>query len=90
MTRKLVLVLSFVIFSGCAGETRFTKTGDHTFEVVMEDNGMMYMLNSSRFEQEWKNEISKICPNGYTIQNQTYIPEKAFEPARLTGIVTCK
>ena len=90
MTIKLVLVTSFIIFSGCAGETRYTKTGNNTFEVVMEDNGMMYMLNSSRLEQEWKNEANKICPSGYTVQNQELIPERAFEPARLTGTVTCK
>jgi hypothetical protein len=90
MTIKLVLVLFLLIFSGCAGETRHTQTGDHTFEIVMEDNGMMNMLNSSRLKQEWNNEAKKICPRGYTVQNQTVIPEKAFEPARLTGTVTCK
>jgi len=90
MTRKLVLVLSLVIFSGCAGETRYTQTGNHTFEIIMEDNGMMNMLNSSKFEQEWNNEAKKICSRGYTVQNQTLIAERAFEPARLTGTVTCK
>jgi hypothetical protein len=90
MTRKLVLVLLLVIFSGCAGKTRYTQTGNQTFEVVMEDNGMMNMLNSSRLEQEWNNEAKKICPRGYTVQNQTFFPERAFESARLTGTVTCK
>jgi hypothetical protein len=90
MTRKLALVLSLVIFSGCAGETRYTQTGNHTFEIVMEDNGMMNMVNSSRLEQEWSNEAKKICPRGYTVQNQTRTLERAFEPARLTGTVTCK
>jgi len=90
MTGKLVLVLSIVIFSGCAGETGYKQTANHTFEIVMEDNGMMNKLNSSRLEQEWNNEANKICPGGYTVQNQTLIPERAFEPAKLTGTVTCK
>ena len=90
MTRKLVLVLSLVIFSGCAGKTRYTQTGNHTFEIVMEDNGMMNMLNSSRLEQEWNNEAKKLCPGGYTVKNQAQIPERAFEPARLAGTVACK
>ena len=90
MTRKLVLVLSLVIFSGCAGESRYTQTGNRTFEVVMEDNGTMSLLNSSRLEQEWNDEANKLCPRGYTVQNQQHIPERAFEPARLSGTVTCK
>lgn len=90
MIRILLLVLSLVVFSGCAGETRYSQAGNHSFEIVMEDNGMMHMLNSSRLDQEWNNEAKEICPNGYTVQNQTHIPERAFEPARLSGTVTCK
>ena len=90
MIRILLLVLSFVVFSGCAGERRYTKTGNHSFEIVMEDNGMMHLLNSSRLDQEWNNEAKKKCPLGYTVQNQTHSPERAFEPARLSGTVTCK
>jgi hypothetical protein len=90
MRRKLVLVLSLIIFSGCAGQSRYTQTGNETYEVVMEDNGTMSLLNSSRLEQEWNNEAEKLCPRGYIVKNQQHIPEKAFEPARLTGTVTCK
>lgn len=90
MVRKLVLALFLVILSGCAGESRYTKTGDNTFELVMDDNGIMSMLNTSRLEREWNNEAAKICPKGYTVQNQTYILEKAFEPARLIGTISCK
>lgn len=90
MVRKLVLALSLVILSGCAGESRYTQTGDHAFELVMEDTGIMSMLNTSRLEREWNNEAKKICARGYTVQKQTYFPEKAFEPARLVGTITCQ
>jgi hypothetical protein len=90
MTVKLVLVLSIAIFSGCAGKTSHTQTGEHSFEIIMVDNGIMNMLNSSRLEQEWNNEAKKLCPRGYTVQTQTNIPERAFEPGKLTGKVTCK
>lgn len=90
MLRKLVLALSLLILAGCAGESRYVRTGDHTFELVMDDTGIMSMLNTSRIEQEWNDEAKKICPQGYTVQNQTLIPEKAFEPARLIGTISCK
>ena len=90
MAKKMVLVLSLVVFSGCAGESRYTQTGDHVFELVMEDTGIMSMLNTSRLEREWNNEAKKLCPKGYIVQNQNYFPEKSFEPARLTGTITCK
>jgi hypothetical protein len=90
MAKKLVLALFLVILAGCAGESRYTKTGDHTFELVMEDNGTMSMLNTSRLEEEWNSEAQKICPHGFTVQKQTYFPEKAFKPARLIGSISCK
>ena len=90
MARKLFLVLSLVILSGCSGESRYTRTGDHTFELVMDDTGIMSILNTSRLEREWNSEAGKICPQGYTVQNKTFSPEKAFEPARLTGTISCK
>ncbi len=90
MSNKLVLALFIVIFSGCAGESRYTKIGNQTFELAMDDTGIMSMLNTSRLEQEWNNEAEKLCPKGYTVKNQTYFPEKSFEPARLIGTITCK
>ncbi len=90
MAKKLFLALSLIILSGCAGQSRYTKTGDNTFELVMEDNGTMSMLNTSRLEEEWNSEALKICPHGFTVQKQTYFQEEAFKPARLTGIISCK
>ncbi len=90
MTKKLALALFVVMFSGCAGESRYTKTGDHTYELVMDDTGIMSMMNTSRLEQEWKAEAEKLCPKGYTVQKQTYFPEKPFEPARMVGTISCK
>jgi len=90
MIKKLAVALSLLIISGCAGESRYTQTGDHMFELVMDDTGIMSMLNTSRLDQEWNNEAMKLCPKGYTVQKQTYIPEKAFEPAKLIGTISCK
>jgi hypothetical protein len=90
MAKKLVLALSILILSGCAGETRYTKTGDHTYELVMKDNGTMSKLNASRLLEEWNSEALKLCPAGYTVLNQTYVWEKAFEPAKLIGSISCK
>jgi hypothetical protein len=90
MINKLVLVSLLLIISGCAGESRYTQTGDHTFELVMKDDGIMSKLNTSRFEEEWNREALKICPRGYTVQNKMYTPEKAFEPAMMTGSISCK
>lgn len=90
MMRKLIAALALVFISGCAGEYRYTQTGDHTYELVMDDTGIMSMLNTSRLDREWNNEAAKICPHGYTVQKQTYYPEKAFEPARLAGTISCR
>ncbi|MBP1752020.1 MAG: hypothetical protein H6Q57_856 [Geobacteraceae bacterium] len=90
MMIRLLLVMSLLIFSGCAGKSVCKPLGNNAFEIELKDNGTMDMLNSSRLEQEWNHEARKICPGGYTVQSQSYVTEKAFEPARLTGIITCR
>ncbi len=90
MAKKLFLALSMVILCGCAGESRYAKTGDHTYELEMKDNGTMSKLNASRLFEDWNSEALKLCPAGYTVLQQTYVWETVFEPARLIGSISCK
>ncbi len=90
MAKKLFLALFMVVLCGCAGESRYTKTGDRTYELEMKDNGTMNMLNASRLFEEWNSEALKLCPGGYTVLQENYVWETAFEPARLMGTISCK
>ncbi len=90
MVRGLFLVLSLAVLSGCAGEARYSQTGSRSYEIAVEDNGILSKINSSRIDQEWNDEAKKICPQGYTVQDQTYITERSFEPARLIGTISCR
>ncbi len=90
MLGKIVLALSLAALSGCVGETRYTRTGNGTYELSVKDNGIMGRLNSSRLEDEWKNEAEKICPRGYTVQSRTYSSERSFDPAEMIGTISCR
>ncbi len=90
MPKLILLLLSFALLAGCAGQSRYSQTGDHTYELIMEDNGFMNKANSSRLDKEWEAKAQEICPRGFTVQSQTYTQEKAFEAATLTGTIVCR
>lgn len=90
MAKKLILVLSMAVLLGCAGESRYTKTGDKTYELEMKDNGTMSKLNASTLLEDWNDQARKLCPGGYAVLQQSYVWETVFEPARLIGTISCK
>lgn len=88
--RKRGFILLMIILSGGCAESRYTQTGNGTYELVLVDDGFMNLANSSRLDKEWEGKAKELCPQGYTVKNQTYTPERSFDHAMLSGTVICR
>lgn len=90
MIGRIILMLLIMAVSGCAGTTRYKATGTKTYEIEVVDDGVKNMIHSTRLYKDWENEAGRLCPQGYSVVNQKYYPEKVFNTARLVGTIDCR